>query len=314
MLRIMLSSTFVDLKDYRATTLEKLKNLQHIIQAMELFNASNEKSLELCLKEVSESDIFICFVGWRYGSVDEKTGKSITELEYEGARKKGIPCLIFLLNEELPWPPQFIDKGKDGEKLLKFREILKKNHTCKYFTNPEELSIDVIISLKAYLPELVNEKLRRNGYWERIDMLYKLREPESRPEVPDFDASLSDLEILEKMDSDLKRLKKLHNTINDSYDRLEIDLKKLMKKLKFDIKKLKELPYYENPFSGRDWEERIIGLNNFCIYLKCGILQLRVRALEREIISNPKNKKVILELKKARKELKKYFINTYAYD
>jgi hypothetical protein len=60
MLKIMLSSTFVDLKNFIAKTLEKLENLQHIIQAMELFNASNKKSLNVCLKKVSESDIFIC--------------------------------------------------------------------------------------------------------------------------------------------------------------------------------------------------------------------------------------------------------------
>lgn len=310
----MLSSTFIDLTDYRSKILEALENLQHIIQAMELFDASHEKPLGVCLKEANESDIFICIIAWRYGSIDDKTGKSITQLEYETAYNKGIPCLVFLLDDNFPWPAKLIDKGEQGEKLLKFREILRKNHTPKYFTKPEELAIDVIISLKNYLPEFANEKLRKRAYWEKLDTLFKLREPDSRPEVPEFDASLTDLEIIGKMENDLKSLKKLHEIINNSYEKMEVDLKNLIKKLNFDTKKLKSIPYYENPFSSRDWEVRIIGLNNFYIYLKCSILQLKVKALEREVILDPKNQKFISELKKAKNNLRNYFKNTYAYD
>lgn len=314
MLKIMLSSTFIDLINYRFKTLEVLENLQHIIQAMELFDASNEKPLEVCLKEASESDIFICIVAWRYGAIDEKTSKSITQLEYETAYKKGIPCLVFLLDDNLLWPVKFIDKGKQGEKLIKFREILRKNHTPKYFTNPEELSFDVLDSLKKYLPEFTNKKLIKKGYWEKLDTLYKLRDPNKRAEIPKFDASLTDLQIIDKMANDLERLKKLHEIINNSYDQMEADLDQIIKKLDFDVEEVKEIPYYENPFSNRDWDIRILGLNNFYIYLKCGILQLKVGALEREVVSNPKNKKLIAELEKAKENLKDYFKNTYAYD
>jgi len=314
MLKIMLSSTFIDLIYYRAKTLEALENLQHIIQAMELFDASHEKPLDVCLKEAKESNIFICIVAWRYGSIDKRTGKSITQLEYETAYQRKIPCLVFLLDDNLPWSAKFIDKGEQGEKLLKFREMLRKNHTPKYFTKPEELAVNVVISLKNYLPEFANEKLRKRAYWEKLDTLYKLRDPESRPEVPEFDASLTDLEIIDKMENDLKGLKKLHEIINNSYDQMEFDLKNLIKKLNFDVKKLKTVPYYENPFFDRDWEIRVLGLNNFYIYLKCSILQLKVKALEREVVLNPKNKKLISKLKKAKNDLKDYFENTHAYD
>jgi len=314
MLKIMLSSTFIDLIDYRTKTLEALENLQHIIQAMELFNASHKKPLDVCLKEAEESNIFICIVAWRYGSIDKRTGKSITQLEYETAYQRKIPCLVFLLDDNLPWPVKFIDKGEQCEKLLKFRKILRNNHTPKYFTKPEELALDVIISLKNYLPEFANEKLRKRAYWEKLDILYKLREPDSRPEIPEFDASLTDLEIIDKMEKDLKSLKKLHEMIDNSYDRMEVDLKNLIKKLNFDVKKLRSIPYYENPFFDRDWETRVLGLNNFYIYLKCGILQLKVKALEREVVLDPKNKKIISKLKKAKSDLKDYFENTYAYD
>jgi len=307
----MLSSTFTDLKEYRATVLKALENLQHIIQAMELFYAKHDRPLKVCIKEANESDIFICLVAWRYGTIDEDTGKSVTHLEYETAYNKGIPCLVFLLDDAVPWSAKYIDRGKKGKKLLEFRELLKKNHTCRYFKEPANLALDVVISLREYLPEFANDKLRRNGYWKKLDTVFKLRELYARPE---FDTSYNDLEIIKMIENALKGLERIHELINNSYDQMMEDLKELLSKLRFNIKKLNIIPYHENPFFDRDWEIRILGMSNHVIYLRGGILQLKVRALEKEYISNPKNKKIELKLKKAKEQLKSYFEKTSLYD
>jgi hypothetical protein len=36
--------------------------------------------------------------------------KAITELEYREAKRLGLKCLIFLLDETVPWPPLLIDE------------------------------------------------------------------------------------------------------------------------------------------------------------------------------------------------------------
>jgi hypothetical protein len=41
---------------------------------------------------------------------------SITELEYEwaAARRPPLPVLLFLVDEEQPWPPRWIDRGESS--------------------------------------------------------------------------------------------------------------------------------------------------------------------------------------------------------
>ena len=38
----------------------------------------------------------VLIIGGRRGSLDEETGKSITNVEYETARQAGVPCFVFI--------------------------------------------------------------------------------------------------------------------------------------------------------------------------------------------------------------------------
>ena len=56
--------------------------------------------------------------------------KSTTELEYRTALAAGKPCLIFLLDEEAPWPRRFVDRGAEAEKIGALRAELAERHVC----------------------------------------------------------------------------------------------------------------------------------------------------------------------------------------
>lgn len=84
--------------------------------AMEDYVAQDTRPLEKCLEDVASSDIYVGIFGWRYGYIPTDNNKdnnpnnlSITELEYSEAKEKGIPCLVFLLDESVPWPLKFSD-------------------------------------------------------------------------------------------------------------------------------------------------------------------------------------------------------------
>jgi hypothetical protein len=49
----------------------------------EVLASEDSSPLEVCLRNVRESDYFILFLGWRYGYIPEGSEKSIVELEYE---------------------------------------------------------------------------------------------------------------------------------------------------------------------------------------------------------------------------------------
>lgn len=147
---IFVSSTYEDLKPYRDEVERSIIYMNQTIKGMEFFGSTPEKPLDKCLQAVRECKIYIGLIGMRYGSVEEDSGKSFTELEYEEAVKNRIPVLIYILDENHPIAPKFVDKGENAERLEAFKARLKKAHVVSMFTNPADLS-------KKVTQDLMNE-------------------------------------------------------------------------------------------------------------------------------------------------------------
>jgi hypothetical protein len=64
---------------------------------------------------------------------------NVVVLEYRQAIERGIPALIFLLDEDAPWLPKFIDGGKAGKQLKALREEFKEKRLVSFFRNPDQL-------------------------------------------------------------------------------------------------------------------------------------------------------------------------------
>lgn len=64
---------------------------------MELFKAGNESQLKTICKWIDESDVYMLILGGRYGSIEEKSGLSYTELEYRYELSKDIPVFAVVL-------------------------------------------------------------------------------------------------------------------------------------------------------------------------------------------------------------------------
>ncbi|TDH23512.1 DUF4062 domain-containing protein [Segetibacter sp. 3557_3] len=141
MLKIYVSSTFIDLEDYRRMVNIVLRRLGHEDIAMEYYVAEDVRPLDKCLLDVSNANLYIGIFAWRYGWIPDagnSDGLSITELEYRQAVASKKPCLIFMLSEKAPWPRMYIDK--DTTRIDTFREELAKTHlTGPHFSSPDEL-------------------------------------------------------------------------------------------------------------------------------------------------------------------------------
>lgn len=139
MKKIFISSTYQDLQSHRKLIWELLETYEVEVKGMEKFGARTCKALQTCLDEVSDSDIFICIIGMRYGSIDKETNKSFTQLEYELAKKQGKEVFIYLFDEkEGKIAPSLID-FENHQELLKFRKILQENHTVDSFIAESDL-------------------------------------------------------------------------------------------------------------------------------------------------------------------------------
>lgn len=149
--QVFISSTFADLEEERKEVMEAIINLDCFPAGMEMFPAADIEQFEYIKTIIDQSDYYVLIIAGRYGSVAED-GKSYTEKEYEYAKEKGIPVLVFVKKDI----ENLLVGQTDGDpelkkKLLKFRENSMKNRLAKYWDNKLELKYNVHDSLsKAF--------------------------------------------------------------------------------------------------------------------------------------------------------------------
>ena len=112
------------------------------IVAMEFFNAEACYPTEKCLAEVLNSDLVIGLYGERYGSIDQYSGLSITEMEFDTAVQNHIPILAFIKN---------VDIRDDKESVFIEQKVKTSDRLAAYYSTKVELAEKMNQSLKDYL-------------------------------------------------------------------------------------------------------------------------------------------------------------------
>lgn len=124
-LQVFVSSSFTDLKQERQAAVEAILSSGNIPAGMELFSAGDESQMTIIERWIDESDVYMLILGGRYGSIEPKSGKSYTQLEYEYALEKNKPLFAVVLSETA-----IDDKVKiDGKSVLEN----ENNHLLKEF-------------------------------------------------------------------------------------------------------------------------------------------------------------------------------------
>ena len=103
-LQVFVSSTYLDLQAERQAAVEAILVAGHIPAGMELFTSGDESQMDVIKQWIDESDVFLLILGGRYGTVEAKSNKSYTQLEYEYAFSQAKPlfaCLITAQSLEL---------------------------------------------------------------------------------------------------------------------------------------------------------------------------------------------------------------------
>ncbi|MCY2968766.1 MAG: DUF4062 domain-containing protein [Planctomycetota bacterium] len=149
--RVFLSSTFTDLADHRVPVREGLRIYGASDVSMENFGARDERPADECLRLIrEESDLFVGIYAHRYGFIPDQSKISITEMEYHAAADARLPCLIYLVDENEPCKPAFVDEGENRQKLQAFKNALMGRHICKTFKNPDQLATFVVADVARH--------------------------------------------------------------------------------------------------------------------------------------------------------------------
>ena len=163
--QVFVSSTYEDLQEERKAVMEALLQMNCFPVGMEYFNASDESQWDVIKQLIDECDYYVLIVAGRYGSIEESTGKSYTQKEYEYAISKSIPTLAFLHKDPNSLPKSRTEQSHEADaKLNAFRDDVKKR-LCKYWEGPDNLASQVVLSLTS----LIKSKPRVG--WVRADQI-----------------------------------------------------------------------------------------------------------------------------------------------
>lgn len=144
---VMISSTALDLPTHRKEAIDACQRVDMFPLPMENLPADSSNAVAVSLGMVDQADVYIGIFGHRYGFIPEGATKSITEMEYDRAIQRSIPCYIFLMHEDHELRAADVEKGLGAQKLEALKDRLKKKHVANFFKNPEDLRAQIIHSL-----------------------------------------------------------------------------------------------------------------------------------------------------------------------
>src|SRR5574341_786270 len=149
-MKVFLSSTYLDLIEHRKEAAEALARLGHHVIGMETFNARTEDPTKASLHEVEECELFVGIYAHRYGTLIGSAKISVTEQEFDYAVKTGKEIFAFYVDDDYPWPPKVVDKDPEQIKRLKEFKIKIVNHVVPdYFTDKKDLAYKIVSAVKS---------------------------------------------------------------------------------------------------------------------------------------------------------------------
>lgn len=148
-LRIFISSTFVDLEEYREAARSAILGSRNHANDMIHWAADERAPSSLSADEVCQSDLMMLILAHRYGTIPQDETRSITEIEFDIAKEAGIPVYAFFVDEKFAWPGDKFDV-KNYDKLRALKEKVAQHCTPKYFTTRESLAFLVIQAIMNY--------------------------------------------------------------------------------------------------------------------------------------------------------------------
>jgi hypothetical protein len=166
----MVSSTFYDLGQVRSDLMDFLQDELGYSPLLSEFASfpvdPDADTIENCRRRVEQNaDVLVLIIGGRYGSVDSRSGKSITNLEYLAARAKGIPILVFIDRRILAVLPVW-RSNRDGD----FSDVVDSNQLFEFVEQVRSIDLvwaheferaqDIVSALRFQFAHLMQEGLR----------------------------------------------------------------------------------------------------------------------------------------------------------
>jgi len=214
---IFISSTYEDLKEERQALMGVALENNFIPVGMEQFHAAPTSQWNVITKMIDECDFYLLIIGGRYGSIDEDTGISYTEKEYNYAKTKGLPVLVLIKESSVITESEQDVGDKKYDKYMKMRmleefrnRVKNDGNTVDFFTDLNSLKykasptfsnainyVDDNAGWVRYrdVADIINEKVEeRNRANTELGEHHQKTLEEMKEMLSQFDRKLTDME------------------------------------------------------------------------------------------------------------------------
>jgi Domain of unknown function (DUF4062) len=176
-LQVFVSSTFLDLKDERQAAVKAILEAGHIPAGMELFTSGDESQLEVIKQWIEASDVYLLILGGRYGSLEEKSNKGYTQIEYEYAMELKKPLFACVMKED------YLDEKIRKDERIANKDIYEQNSQEKFKEFKKLVMSKIVFQCSSFM-EIENAVLKKMNEFERnTDLIGWIRASESTDSV-----------------------------------------------------------------------------------------------------------------------------------
>lgn len=144
--KIFISSTGVDLAEYRRAAIEVCNQLQFVPIAMEFFDSMGAGANSASKIRLDDAHLYVGIVAHRYGYIEPGYDKSVTENEFDYAGEVGLDRLCFLVDDKQPWPPEAIE-FRAYSLLKEFRARIERSVVRSLITTVDDFRAKLMSSL-----------------------------------------------------------------------------------------------------------------------------------------------------------------------
>jgi Domain of unknown function (DUF4062)/Pentapeptide repeats (8 copies) len=153
-LQVFVSSTYTDLILERQAAVEAILTAGHIPAGMELFAAGDESQMEAIKRWIEGSDVYLLILGGRYGSIDQHSGRSYTEVEYDYAISINKPFFACVVREDAQEEriKQYASRVIERENpalLTSFRQKVTSK-MCRFWTDTKDIKLSILETLSNF--------------------------------------------------------------------------------------------------------------------------------------------------------------------
>ena len=144
-MKVFISSTGLDLLEYRQAAIDVCLKLGLLPVAMEHFEAMGVGANEGSKDKLGKCDVYVGIFAYRYGYIEDGYETSVTENEFEYAGQRGLDRLCFVVDPKTPWP----EENRDYENRVKHLEFMTRVNKLirAQFTSVDDFSVQLIHAL-----------------------------------------------------------------------------------------------------------------------------------------------------------------------